>query len=98
VGAFGASLSAARAIPAQEGLSNAVRHSEAEEIEVRLRRQGADAELTVADDGRGFVRDGADGHGLGLKLMRERVRELGGTLAIDSRPGRGTALRVLRAA
>jgi signal transduction histidine kinase len=79
---------------AQEGLSNAVRHSEADRIELRLRRSGEAAELTVADNGRGF--DGQAGtHGLGLRLMAERVRELGGSLAIDSETGRGTRLRVL---
>jgi signal transduction histidine kinase len=79
---------------AQEGLSNAVRHSEADRIRVRLRPAAGGAELTVADNGRGF--DGrANGHGLGLRLMAERVRELGGSLAVDSAPGRGTELRVL---
>jgi signal transduction histidine kinase len=79
---------------AQEGLSNAVRHSEADRIEVRLRRSGGEAELTIADNGRGFDR-GASTHGLGLRLMAERVRELGGSLAIDSGAGRGTRLCVL---
>jgi signal transduction histidine kinase len=79
---------------AQEGLSNAVRHSEADRIRLRLRPAAGGAELTVADNGRGF--DGrANGHGLGLRLMAERVRELGGSLAVDSAPGRGTELRVL---
>jgi signal transduction histidine kinase len=79
---------------AQEGLSNAVRHSEADRIELLLRRSGEDAELTVADNGRGFDRT-ASTHGLGLRLMAERVRELGGSLAIDSGIGNGTRLRVL---
>jgi signal transduction histidine kinase len=79
---------------AQEGLSNAVRHSEADRIELLLRRSGEEAELTVADNGRGFDRE-ASTHGLGLRLMAERVRELGGSLAIDSGGGRGTRLRVL---
>ena len=81
---------------AQEGLSNAVRHSEADEIEVRLRQDGVQAELTVADNGRGFDSEEAPGHGgLGLKLMAERIRELGGSMAIESALGRGTSLRVL---
>jgi signal transduction histidine kinase len=79
---------------AQEGLANAVRHSEADRIELLLRRSGDDAELTVSDNGRGFDRT-ASTHGLGLRLMAERVRELGGSLAIDSGDGRGTRLRVL---
>ena len=79
---------------AQEGLSNAARHSEADRIELLLRRSGRDAELTVADNGRGFDR-AAGTHGLGLRLMAERVRELGGSLAIDTGAGRGTRLRVV---
>lgn len=79
---------------AQEGLSNAVRHSEADRIELRLARSGDEAELLVADNGRGFDREAAT-HGLGLRLMAERVRELGGSLAIDSGDGHGTRLRVL---
>jgi signal transduction histidine kinase len=78
---------------AQEGLSNAARHSDAEEIRVRLRPDGDRVELTVADDGRGLGPGHASGHGLGLKLMDERVRELGGSLSLDSRPGGGTELR-----
>jgi signal transduction histidine kinase len=79
---------------AQEGLSNAARHSEADRIEVRLRASGGEAELTVADNGRGFDKE-ASTHGLGLRLLAERVRELGGSLTIDSGSGRGTSLRVL---
>jgi signal transduction histidine kinase len=79
---------------AQEGLSNAARHSEADRIDVRLRAAGGGAELTVADNGRGFDRS-AGTHGLGLRLMGERVRELGGSLSIDTAPGRGTEIRVV---
>ena len=57
-------------------------------IEVRLH---ADGKLTVRDDGRGFVPEGAD-NGLGLNGMAERARLVGGQLDIDSRPGGGTAV------
>lgn len=80
---------------AQEGLSNAVRHSEADQVVIGLKREGGSAELTVSDDGRGFDVTQPAGHGLGLRLMAERVRELGGTLEIDTAPRRGTRLRVL---
>jgi signal transduction histidine kinase len=83
---------------AQEGLSNAVRHSEAEEILVTLRpigEQAQQAELTVVDNGRGFDPAQAPAHGLGLKLMAERVRELGGSLAVDSSERAGTTIRVV---
>jgi signal transduction histidine kinase len=77
---------------AQEGIANAVRHSDARRIRVRLGRRHGRTELVVADDGRGFDQSKVPAHGLGLRVMRERVRELGGSLVISSRPGRGTRL------
>jgi signal transduction histidine kinase len=69
---------------AQEALTNVLRHAGARNVAVRLRADGERAlALEVVDDGRGFDRDAASG-GLGLVTMRERARQLGGTLAIDS--------------
>jgi signal transduction histidine kinase len=80
---------------AQEGLSNAVRHAAARTISLSLRQHGDSAELRVADDGRGFdAAAGGSGTGLGLALMRERMAELGGTVAVTSVPGGGTCLSV----
>jgi two-component system sensor histidine kinase UhpB len=78
---------------AQEALSNAARHSGAGRVDVRLRRRGDDVELEVADDGRGFAFDESEG-GLGLAGMRERALLIGGELTIESRPGRGTTVRL----
>jgi two-component system sensor histidine kinase UhpB len=80
---------------AQEALSNAARHSGAEHVAVSLRRGGNDGgvELEVADDGRGFAFDESEG-GLGIAGMRERALLIGGELTIESRPGRGTTIRL----
>jgi two-component system sensor histidine kinase UhpB len=80
---------------AQEALSNAARHSGAGRIAVALRRRDdGEVELEVADDGRGFAFDEAE-HGLGIAGMRERALLVGGELRIESRPGRGTTVRLL---
>jgi two-component system sensor histidine kinase UhpB len=79
---------------AQEALANATRHSGAASVRALLRRrQDGGVELIVADDGRGFAFDEAEG-GLGIAGMRERALLVGGELTIESRPGRGTTVRL----
>ena len=80
---------------AQEALSNAVRHSGAEHVQVGLRRRATGVELSVADDGRGFTFDQASG-GLGIGGMRERALLVGGELPDRVAAGdrhKGSALR-----
>lgn len=69
----------------REAISNAVRHGDAGTISVCLVADG-ELRLTVSDDGRGFDPEIVDGSGHGLVSMRERARELGGELRIDSSP------------
>jgi two-component system sensor histidine kinase UhpB len=79
---------------AQEALSNAARHSGAQRVEVRLRRSGdGGVVLEIADDGRGFAFDRSE-RGLGIGGMRERALLVGGELTIESRPDRGTTVRL----
>jgi two-component system sensor histidine kinase UhpB len=78
---------------AQESLSNVVRHSDARHVRVRLRRNGNGLELTVSDDGHGFVLDDDSG-GLGIPGMRERALLVGGELEIESQPPVGTRVRL----
>lgn len=78
----------------QEALGNAARHSGASRIVVELTADDAVLAMTVSDDGDGF--DSAKpkrGGGFGLVGMRERVEILGGSIEIDSQPGRGTDVR-----
>ncbi len=79
----------------QEALTNALRHAEAGRIRVALSREGETIAIEVADDGRGFDADGAlegRSRGFGLFGMGERIKDLGGRFALDSRPGRGTVI------
>jgi len=79
---------------AQEALGNAAKHAAPTRVDVRLQRIGGDVVLTVADDGQGCEPERVADRGLGLVNMRERARQLGGTFELDSRPGRGTTVRV----
>jgi signal transduction histidine kinase len=82
---------------AQSALANTVRHAEAGTAEVTLGYLGEHVALDVVDDGIGFdpgrlpAPDPETG-GFGLAAMRARMHALGGTLAVESAPGRGTAL------
>jgi signal transduction histidine kinase len=77
----------------QEACANAIRHGNARQLAVSMTRQDGHVELAVRDSGTGF--DPAGAHtGSGLAHIRDRVAELGGTVDIDSTPGRGAALTV----
>lgn len=82
---------------AQEATANAVKHSGASRLDVRLAFTDSEVELAVSDDGRGFepnsVLTRATGH-FGLRGLRSRARKIGGTLHIASRPGQGTKISI----
>jgi two-component system sensor histidine kinase UhpB len=77
---------------AQEALRNVVAHAGASRADVRLLQMGDQAQITIADDGRGF--DTTNGvqrdTGLGLVSMSERTRMVGGTVSIVSALNQGT--------
>ncbi|MGE0104748.1 MAG: two-component regulator propeller domain-containing protein [Blastocatellales bacterium] len=75
----------------QEALRNIVKHSQAANVLISLRRIEKHVELIVSDNGIGFDRSKSrDGDGFGLISIQERLDGLGGNLAIDSVPGRGS--------
>ena len=76
---------------AQEGLTNAFRHSGASRILLCVRRDGDVLSVEVSDDGAGLARKAVNG-GLGLRGMAERVEALGGKLRIESHPLGGARL------
>jgi signal transduction histidine kinase len=76
----------------QESLDNALAHSGAFNVSVGLFCENGSCELRVCDDGAGFDLDSAATNGLGLAGMKERMRSIGGTLKIDTIPGRGTEI------
>ena len=82
----------------QEAVTNVVKHSAATEAAVVIKKRTTVVSLSIRDNGRGFnpAKPSSQPHdlGYGLSGIAERVRILGGTLAIDSRPGEGTSLTV----
>lgn len=83
---------------AQEGLRNAMHHSAATAVLVRVATRDRHAMLEVIDDGQGFdaatlEAKEADGH-VGLRALRGLIGDGGGTLTVRSEPGTGTTLTV----
>jgi PAS domain S-box-containing protein len=74
---------------AQEALNNAVKHGKAPQVTIRLEAHERRLRLEVRDSGVGFE-TAKSGQGLGMLTMRERLRLLGGELAVQSSPGEGT--------
>lgn len=77
----------------QESLNNIVRHAAAENVEVALWREDGSILLKVSDDGRGFKETEGTGS-LGILGMKERAQSCGGSLHVDSAPGRGATVTV----
>jgi signal transduction histidine kinase len=83
----------------QEALTNVMRHAQAQLIRVELQQHETELQLLIHDDGVGFevettLERVAQGTGLGLLGMQERVLLLGGRIEIDSAPSYGTQIRV----
>lgn len=82
----------------QEALRNVVKHASAKNVWIHAWDEDGALWCSIKDDGSGFdargVRGGEQGHGLGLIAMKERVSAVGGTLQIETTPGRGTELLI----
>ena len=85
---------------AQEALVNIRKHSGARHVLLRFGAEGGRWQLTIDDDGKGFEFNGRysldqlDAERRGPVVIKERVRGLGGTLTLDSAPGRGSRLEI----
>ncbi len=78
----------------QEALTNVRKHAGTNQATIQIERQGGQVLIAVFDVGRGFDRAGIGrkGLGLGLHVMSERAEGIGGNLAVESQPGRGTCV------
>src|SRR5262249_41170877 len=83
----------------QEAVNNIIKHSEATHAQIRVERQDHTIHLTIQDNGKGFVSEGAGTgelrrRGFGLTGISERARILGGSCAIKSAPGKGAEISI----
>ncbi|MBP9902789.1 MAG: ATP-binding protein, partial [Verrucomicrobia bacterium] len=79
---------------AREALSNSLRHAQPQRVEIALRSERESVRLEISDDGAGFDPQAPGRSGVGLTSMAARAKEAGGTLAIQSSPGKGTGIVV----
>jgi signal transduction histidine kinase len=77
----------------REGLINAIRHSRASEVSLTLSQEASTCRALLADNGSGFdlAAIGGDSH-YGLRILRERIERIGGTLVIQTAVGQGTRI------
>jgi len=78
----------------QEALSNTLRHSKADRMEIRLKSRRDSVRLYMRDNGVGFDMSVKKQTSYGLVSMQERVNEIGGSLSIVSAPGKGTRIDI----
>lgn len=78
----------------QEGLTNVLKHAQARRVSLILQRSPNHVRVILEDDGSGFDPEAAMSGRLGLRGMRERVALVGGTVTIESTPGKGTGIFV----
>jgi signal transduction histidine kinase len=80
----------------QESVNNIIKHSDAAEAEIKIKKFADKVVITIKDDGRGFDTNNIkpSGGGLGLVGIKERTNIIGGTISINSSIGIGTEIRI----
>jgi signal transduction histidine kinase len=78
----------------QELANNIVKHAQATEASLQIRKIGQQVALLAEDNGTGFNQGQALGKGIGLKAIKDRVKLMNGTMEIDSEPGKGTMISI----
>jgi signal transduction histidine kinase len=80
---------------AQEAVSNAIKHGQAKSIVVVLEETEEGIRLGVSDDGRGLDEAAANAKGMGLRIMADRAKMIGGRFKVDTHRPRGVELSCL---
>ena len=77
---------------AQEAVTNALKHSHARRVVIRLTGDANATTLSIADDGDGLQLDHEHHKGVGFRIMKFRAQSIGASLTIDSKPDEGTVV------
>lgn len=77
----------------QEGLNNIVKHASAQHVELKLVYSYPKIIITITDDGKGFNPEDKFAVGIGLRIMKQRIVELKGSIKFTSEVNRGTTIR-----
>lgn len=80
----------------QESVNNIIKHSDAAEAEIKVKKFADKVSISIKDDGRGFDANNVkpSGSGLGLVGLKERTNMIGGTISINSSIGNGTEITI----
>jgi two-component system nitrate/nitrite sensor histidine kinase NarX len=76
----------------QEALNNVAKHAGASKVNIHLKHEGTGIDLSIRDDGQGFILGETTSGHYGLGMMHERAEVVGAHLLITSQPGQGTKL------
>jgi two-component system nitrate/nitrite sensor histidine kinase NarX len=76
----------------QEALNNVAKHAGASRVDIHLKHEATGIDLSIRDDGQGFILGQTTSGHYGLDMMHERAETVGAHLLITSQPGQGTEL------
>jgi signal transduction histidine kinase len=80
----------------QEGLVNSLKHSQTDNVRVRISEEKGMVHLVVEDEGAGFdPNQNVGSEHVGMSLMKQRAEGVGGEIRLDTRPGEGTRLEAI---
>ncbi len=78
----------------QEAINNAIKYSEAKDIDVEVKKVDSQIKITIKDNGKGFDKETVD-FGNGFYNMKKRIEEVNGTCEIQSEPNKGTSIVII---
>ncbi|MEN0049514.1 MAG: ATP-binding protein [Bacteroidota bacterium] len=77
----------------QELINNALKHAKADTLDIQIQQIEDELSLRIEDDGQGFDKDNAD-IGMGMRTIKDRVKDLGGQVNFQSTTGSGTIVSI----